>query len=93
MTTNRKNKVISLFVNNSGIYKDLLVFNLQHYSHFSYKQYMKLNKTDIQTIINKKSYNRDNLESKLFNLNNISIGKLRKIYKYRLNDLVRMSGL
>ena len=93
MTINRKYKVLSLFLNNSGVYKDLLIFNLQNYSDFSYKQYMKLNKTDIKTIIENRPYTTDNLELKLYNLNNISIGKLRNIYRYRLNDLVRMSSL
>lgn len=93
MTINRKHKVLSLFLNNSGVYKDLLIFNLQNYSDFSYKQYMKLNKTDIKTIIENRPYTIDNLELKLYNLNNISIGKLRNIYRYRLNDLVRMSSL
>ena len=93
MTINRKHKVLSLFLNNSGVYKDLLIFNLQNYSDFSYKQYMKLNKTDIKTIIENRPYTTDNLELKLYNLNNISIGKLRNIYRYRLNDLVRMSSL
>ena len=93
MTTNQKQKTILLFLNNSGIYKDLLIFNLQHYSEFSYKQFVKINKSDIKTIIENRPYTRDNLESKLLNLSNISIGKLRKIYRYRLNDLVKMSSL
>lgn len=90
MTNTHKQKLISLFLNNSGIYKDLLIYNLQNYSDFSYKQYMKLNKNDIKTIIQNRPYTKDNLEYKLYNLNNISIGKLRNIYRYRLNDLVRM---
>ena len=91
MTLTSKRKIIRLFLNNSGIYKDLLIYNLQNYSDFSYKQYMKLNKSDIKTIIENRPYTRDNLEYKLCNLYNISIGKLRNVYKYRLNDLVRMS--
>ena len=90
MTNTHKHKLISLFLNNSCIYKDLLIYNLQNYSDFSYKQYMKLNKNDIKTIIQNRPYTKDNLEYKLYNLNNISIGKLRNIYRYRLNDLVRM---
>ena len=90
MTTNRKNKLISVFINNSGINKYLLVFNLQNYSEFSYNKYMKLNKTDIRTIIENRPYTFDNLEYKLCNLNNISIGKLRNIYRYRLNELVQI---